>query len=207
MRGNRIPGSIAVIGKLSSLPQALAMLALVAGYAHPSAAQISGTFVVTSSTACVTTQNGFNSSLEANSAPSSFGTDSVTNNTTFNTNGTGSVTGSGVFVGVPVPPGSPTPANSNASGWTHVYSFNYTIDSSGAVVISAVPSTYLQTFVTGSRTGQTATVDALTYNAYLSPHERALLIATSTPNIETKTFSNGNVVQQICHRTGAGFLQ
>jgi hypothetical protein len=73
-----------------------------------------------------------------------------------------------------------------------------------------VPGSYLETFVTGPRAGQTATVDTLPEATGLISQDGKTLILVAAPTntngaflpqVETVTFSNGDVHPQICHRS------
>jgi hypothetical protein len=77
------------------------------------------------------------------------------------------------------------------------------------------PGTYTETFVTGGRAGQTATIDAIPQVTGLISQDGKTLILVADPTIappdpnagafiptvETVTYSNGDVWPQICHRS------
>jgi len=73
-----------------------------------------------------------------------------------------------------------------------------------------VPGSYSETFVTGGRAGQTATVDAIPQVTGLISQDGKTLILVADPTnsngaflpkVETVTYSNGDVDPQICHRS------
>ena len=65
-----------------------------------------------------------------------------------------------------------------------------------------VPGSFSETYLTGGRTGQTATVDAIPQvTGMISRDGKTLIAMQTTTTIETHTFSNGDVDPQICHRS------
>jgi hypothetical protein len=65
-----------------------------------------------------------------------------------------------------------------------------------------VPGTYTETFTSGPRTGQTATVDAIPpITGMISQDGKTLTGAHLFPTVETRTYSNGDVEPEICHRS------
>jgi hypothetical protein len=122
----------------------------------------------------------------------------------FNGDGTGTV--KGTTVGITV---RPTPG---PNGWPHFpasagsedfsFLFTYTVDGAGGWTATMVPGSYTQTFVTGPRTGQTSTVDAIPpVTGMISQDGQTLIAAQTSPVVETHTFSNGDIYPQICHRS------
>jgi hypothetical protein len=198
---------VAMTGRSLPLLLALAVLVLASTCVRPAAAQIRGTFVFTGNINCLETENGFNSSFEPLSAPSFLASSSTIGYGTFNRNGTGTVLGRGTSTYAPVPPGSFTPDSSSAAEYEYHGSFTYTVASDGMITMTLVPGSDLQTYTSGPRTGQTATQDVLTEYGYLSPDGKTLEIATGATYVETKTFSNGDVRQYICHGAGTAVLQ
>jgi len=122
----------------------------------------------------------------------------------FNGDGTGTVKGTTVAVTVPPtpqPPGFPNFAPS-ASSADFGYSFTYTVDGAGGWTSLMVPGSYLANHLTGPRTGQTSTVDAIpSITGMVSLNRRTLTGAHITTAVETHSFSNGDVDPQICHRS------
>ena len=65
-----------------------------------------------------------------------------------------------------------------------------------------VPGSYTETFTSGPRTGQTATVDAIPpFTGMISTDGSTLTGAHLTPTVEIHTYSNGDVWPEICHRS------
>ena len=65
-----------------------------------------------------------------------------------------------------------------------------------------VPGSYTETFTSGPRTGQTATVDAIPpFSGMISQDGKTLTGAHVAPAVETHTYSNGDVWPEICHRS------
>lgn len=123
---------------------------------------------------------------------------------TFNGNGTGTVKGTAVGITVrptPGPNGFPhfPPAAGSAD---FSFSFTYTVDGNGGWTATMVPGSYTETFITGPRAGQTATVDAIPpVTGMISQDGKTLIAAHVAPAVETRTFSNGDVDPEICHRS------
>ena len=123
---------------------------------------------------------------------------------TFDGNGHGTV--KGTVVGVvhrptPGPNGFPhfPPAASSAD---FHFDFTYTVNNDGSWTSTMVPGSYGETFLTGPRTGQTATVDAIPpVTGMVSVDGQTLIAAHVTPTVETHTYSNGDVDPEICHRS------
>ena len=122
----------------------------------------------------------------------------------FNGDGTGSVRGAGVGI---VPRPTPGPGGfphfpPSASTGNFSYNFTYPGDGNGGFVATMVPGSYSETFVTGPRTGQTATVDAIPPLAGMISQDGKTLIASHlTTTVETRSYSNGDVDPEICHRS------
>lgn len=112
----------------------------------------------------------------------------------FNGNGTGTVTGKTVSI-------SYNNATPNAGSHTFTFDFTYVVAADGTVTTDMVPGTYQGLYIAGPRTGQTVTVDNIELDGIISINNMTLTLATSAPTIETHTFSNGDVHQQICHRS------
>src|SRR5262249_30188167 len=132
---------------------------------------------------------------------------------TFNGDGTGTVKGTGVGITVRPTPGPP-PANpafpASAGSSDFKLSFTYTVDGNGGWTATIVPRSYIETFTTGPRrhftqanlADQTATVDAIPpITGMISQDGKTLIAAHTAPVVETKTYSNGDVWPEICHRS------
>jgi hypothetical protein len=124
---------------------------------------------------------------------------------TFNGDGTGTVKGTVVSITVPPTPG---PAGSgypsfppNASSNMFSASFTYTVLADGTFTVEVVPGSFLGTFLTGPRTGQTVTVDQPPLTGLIGKDKKMLTLASVEPTIEINTYSNGDVWPRICHRS------
>jgi hypothetical protein len=127
---------------------------------------------------------------------------------TFNGDGTGTVKGTTVGIAVRPTPGSPTqtfpfpsfPPSAGSADFS--FNFTYTVDGDGGWTSVMVPGSFLSTHVTGPRAGQTSTVDAIPPVSGMISHDGKTLIAAHiTTDIETHTYSNGDVWPEICHRS------
>jgi hypothetical protein len=175
--------------------------------AGSASAQITGTFAFTSSVDCITIvpPATFNNLFEPTAGPVFRNTSSNLGIVTFHANGTGNVQillGVGTFT--PVPPGTFSSTNSSASSWKSAHQFTYTI-SGGIILTTLVNGSYTQTFQSGPRTGQTATQDSLSNAAYISADGNSYLAMSEGTQVETKTYSNGDVRPEVCTRTTRGF--
>jgi hypothetical protein len=123
---------------------------------------------------------------------------------TFDGNGNGTV--KGTVVGVvtrPTPgPGGYPNFPPSASGGDFSFSFTYTVNPDGSWDSAMVPGSYSETFTSGPRTGQTATVDAIPpVHGMVSQDGKTLIAAHLDPVVETRVFSNGDAYPEICHRS------
>jgi hypothetical protein len=149
--------------------------------------------------------SGFNSSLQAKDVAGAFSRSfSVEGIRTFNGNGTGTVKGTAVGISVrptPGPNGFPHfPPSAGSADFS--FSFTYTVDGNGGWTATMVPGSYTETFITGPRAGQTGTVDAIPpVTGMISQDGKTLIAAHVAPAVETRTFSNGDVDPEICHRS------
>jgi hypothetical protein len=64
-----------------------------------------------------------------------------------------------------------------------------------------VPESFKGKILTGIRAGQTFTVDTLSFTGQVSGDNKIIDVATTTPDVETVTFSDGYVRKEICHRS------
>jgi hypothetical protein len=125
----------------------------------------------------------------------------------FNGDGTGSVKASSVGFVPPPTPGAPGPFNlpgtfpPSADAHTFSFDFTYTVNGDGSFDTQLVPGSFQGTFTAGPRTGQTFTIDRISLTGLISNEAKTLTLASVTPEIETVTFSNGDIHQEICHRS------
>jgi hypothetical protein len=149
--------------------------------------------------------SGFQPNLRPNDPGSSFSRSfAVEGIRTFNGNGTGTVKGTAVGITVrptPGPGGFPRFPPAAGSADFH-FSFTYTVSGDGSWTAIMVPGSYGETHLTGPRTGQTSTVDAIPpVTGMVSQDGKTLIAAHITTAVETHTHSNGDVDPQICHRS------
>jgi hypothetical protein len=213
---------------------AIASLVVGAGWATTASAdspQIKGAYAFTGSAAClvapggITDTNtndvnptpgvqfsnaGFDSQLRVKDVTHAFNRSfSVEGIRTFDGNGNGTVKGTAVgilYKPTPGPTGYPHFPPSASSG-DFSFQFTYTVNGDGSWTATMVPGTYTETFATGPRTGQTATVDAIPpVTGVISQDGKTLIAAHLAPSVETRTFfdANGNpgdVWPEVCHRS------
>jgi len=151
--------------------------------------------------------SGFNANLQPNDNPGSqafsrsFAVEGIR---TFRGNGTGTVKGTAVGITVrptPGPNGFPHFPPS-AGGADFKFDFTYVVNPDGSWTATMVPGSYSETFTSGPRTGQTATVDAIPpVSGMISEDGKTLIAAHLTPDVETHFYSNGDVHPEICHRS------
>src|SRR5262249_19085858 len=157
--------------------------------------------------------SGFNSAFQPNDRVDPPGSQAFSHSyavegiRTFNGDGTGTVKGTSVGITVrptPGPGGYPHfPPSAGSSNFS--FSFTYTVNADGSWTSSMVQGSHTETFVTGPRAGQTATIDALPNVTGLISADGNTLIAVGdpiangafTPTPETVTYSNGDVWPQI----------
>ena len=117
---------------------------------------------------------------------------------TFNGDGTGTVNCTAVTTTGETEPLFPPDASSH----NFTFNFTYVVNGDGSWTSDMVPNSYLGTFVTGPRTGQTYTIDKLpTLSGLMAVNGMTLTAAHLTPTVETHTYSNGEVWPMICHRS------
>src|SRR2546428_519995 len=79
------------------------------------------------------------------------------------------------------------------------YAFTGLADDS--FTVEFVPGSFLGTFLTGPRTGQTFTIDNPPLTGLIGKDKKMLTLASVEPTIEIQTHSNGDVWPRICHRS------
>jgi len=152
--------------------------------------------------------SGFNAQLRPNDAgpgstafSRSFSVEGIRK---FNGDGTGTVKGTTVGIAVrptPGPGGFPSfPPSAGSADFS--FSFTYTVDGDGGWTSVMVPGSFTSTHVAGPRTGQTSTVDAIPPVSGMISHDgKTLIVAHLAPDVETHSYSNGDVWPEICHRS------
>jgi hypothetical protein len=149
---------------------------------------------------------GFNSSFQPNNPATAFSNSfSVEGIRTFNGNGTGTVKGTTVSI---APPPTPMTAGTfpsfppDAGSDTFSYNFTYTVNADGSWTSAMVAGSFTGTFVTGPRTGQTYSIDQIPpIDGLIEEGGLTLIGAHVTTQVETVTYSNGNIWPRVCHRS------
>jgi len=195
--------------KLSSPFAAIALAVLLIAGAGPVLAQgISGAFLFNGTNSCVevVAPATFDSAFRPTAGPVSLSNANYMGYRVFNADGTGySVTLMGVNTFVPVPPGTFTVGASSASSWEVQHQFTYTVAPGTKIItITLTPNTYLQTILSGPRAGQTVTQDVLSSYGYMTADGKSLTTISKGTEVETRTFSNGDVRRHVCSRTASG---
>jgi hypothetical protein len=115
---------------------------------------------------------------------------------TFHGDGTGAVQSRAVSV---THPDTPVTLGGASSSDTQA-SFTYTVAPDRTLTVVSGPVT--GTVLTGSRTGQTFTIDPFpTLTGLLALDRKSLTLTSQEPTVEVETFSNGDVHYRICHRS------
>lgn len=178
-----------------ALSSVIAIACVTSAAADPP--QLKGPYGFTGTAGCLVASGGFNARLQAlgTTFSRSFSVEGIR---TFNGDGTGTVKGTVVSI-IPPPTMGFLPAASSAD---FQFSFNYTVTGDGSWTSTMVPGSYTETITTGPRAGETATVDAIPpIVGMISKNAMTLTGAHLVPKVETHTYSNGDVEQQICHRS------
>jgi len=157
--------------------------------------KIKGNYAGVGNTFCLVAPGGFNASLVAINPAAAYSTTSNTEGIWYyDGNGHGTSSGTNVFVDPPPTPGFNPGAGSN----TFASTFTYTVNSDGTFTQTSTDTH--GTFLTGTRAGQTFTIDFIQGTGLIGRDAHSLTDATTTPYVETQTFSNGNVHTRICYR-------
>lgn len=147
---------------------------------------------------------GFNASNQPIEPSTSFSASSAVEGIRiFNGDGTGSVKGAEMGFAArptPGPGGYPSfPPSAEASNFS--YQFTYSVNPDGSWTANMVPGSYVGTFTSGPRTGQTYTTTIPQLNGLIGSFGQTLTVASLTPTVEVQIFSNGDVWPRICHRS------
>ena len=160
-------------------------------------ALLQGDYVATGEGTClVALPPGFNPNLTPIDGRFSFSS-STQGIRTFHGDGTGTVQSRSVSV---THPDTPVTLGGASSSDTNTESFTYTVapDRTVTVVSRLVTGTEL----TGSRAGQTFTIESFpVLTGRIALGRKSLTLATEEPTVEVVTFSNGDVHDRICHRS------
>jgi hypothetical protein len=160
-------------------------------------ALLQGDYVSTGENTClVALPPGFNPNLTPIDGRFSFSS-STQGMRTFHGDGTGTVQSRSVSV---THPDTPVTLGGASSSDTNTGSFTYTVAPDRTVTVVSGPVT--GTELTGSRVGQTFTIDAFpVLTGRIALDRKSLTLASEEPTVEVVTFSNGDVHDRICHRS------
>jgi hypothetical protein len=116
---------------------------------------------------------------------------------TFHGDGTGTAQSRSVSV---THPDTPVTLGGASSSDTHTESFTYTVTPDRTVTVVSGPVT--GTELTGSRAGQTFTIESFpVLTGRIALDRKSLTLASEEPTVEVVTFSNGDIHYRICHRS------
>lgn len=152
---------------------------------------IQGDYAFTGAATCVVSPAGFNPNLTPKGGwyYESFSVQGVW---TFNHDGTGIRQGRAVVVTFY----SPGQAASN----DFQASFTYSIGPDDTIT-TQLSSPLTGQILTGTRAGQKFTTDQIALKGLIAKDNESLTIASDEPQIETTTYSNGDISPRICHRS------
>jgi hypothetical protein len=181
------------------------MIAFVgwAGTGNAESPKLKGDYAFTGSASCLVSINGFDANQQAIPNPPGSPASGIFSTTfsvegvrTFNGDGTGTVKGRVVSLVIP-----PFAAGPGASSADITFQFTYALDGAGGFTTDLVPGTLVANILTGSRAGQTFTLDTLPFTGLISNNASVLTLASVVPTVEKQTFSNGDSRFRICHRS------
>ena len=185
--------------------------------ARANSPQLKGDYGVTGATGCLVsasvlpagTGGGFNPvTLQPNPGSRVFSHHSdIEGIRHFNGDGTGYVNALEVGFVPPPTPGAPGPYDlpglfpPSAFAQKFSFSFTYQVNDDGSFQSALAPGSFVGTFTAGPRAGQTYTIDQLNLTGLVSNDAKTLTAAHIAPEIETVTYSNGEVRQEVCDRS------
>jgi hypothetical protein len=182
-----------------------ALLALTLAGAGSASAQ---TFAFTGTENCIIIEAPatFNSAFQPSAGPIFSGSLNTAGTITFNSNGTGTVNVVlAVGTTIPVPPQSTFTVTETSGGdGKLIYNFTWTV-SSNIYTLQLVSGSFQESSLSGPRAGQTATIDVLSRAAYISADGKEVLLISDGTEVETKTWSNGDVRPQVCTSSSRGY--
>jgi hypothetical protein len=159
---------------------------------------LNGEYAGTGSHSCLTAVGGFNSALEPE-VPANASASSTSDEGDWMFNGAGSVSATGTNVGTVWLGDVGNAAVPCASGDTSAGRGKYVVDAAGDVTVTL--ANVKGKFFAGPRAGQTFVVNKIVLTGHASGDGATVTLATTTPAVETITFSNGDVHPRICHRS------
>ena len=83
------------------------------------------------------------------------------------------------------------PAQAGLTPWAGIrtgsYSFAYTVEQDGKIIITADPATFISTWISGPNTGQTSHISTLTLEGTISPDGKTIILNGGLPEVATIT--------------------
>jgi len=159
---------------------------------------LNGEFAETGTATCLYTSGGFNSILEPNVPANSVATtESFDGVWTFN--GAGSVSETATDIITSWVGASSSAVVPNIEATTTSGARKYVVDATDSVTVTITKGKW--TIFAGPRPKQTFSVDKIVLAGHASNNSATVTLGTTTPAVETVTFSNGDVSQRICHRS------
>ena len=74
-----------------------------------------------------------------------------------------------------------------AGNRTGSFSFTYTVEQDGKIVITADPVTFIATWISGPNTGQISQISPLTFEGTISPDGKTIILNSGLPEVATIT--------------------
>jgi hypothetical protein len=193
--------SLVINGKtLVQITAALGMtLAGVAAAEEPR--MLSGIYAYTGGATCLTSVNGFTANLVPVDAKTYSGSYNTAGTATFNADGSGTISGRVVYTNFP--PALALPGftySPNTGSLDFSFSTTGSANPDGSFTVTPVPGTYVGRFLSGTRLGQTLTVNQPPARVVPSRDGSTLVESQSEPTQETISFSNNTAFPRICNR-------
>ncbi len=176
MKGNRKRLAVFVILAVFA-PFTVAVMAL----AHPPDHQaIHGQYAFTGSAQCLIAPTGFNASLQPTNGLWLLDTSSWEGVYTFNKDGTGEVTAIYRYNDLPCPA---IPIPPSAGSATVSWKFTYTMTDEDIITITLAPGTYLGTYDSGPRAGQSWSIDRVPQDGVISVNGKNINVTCGAPTL------------------------
>jgi hypothetical protein len=182
---------------------AAAILSIVILTAPPASAAshdrlLVGDYAEAGTATCLYASGGFDSNLQPNAPDSAVvTTESLQGVWTFN--GAGSVSEDGTDIITSWLGSSTNGLVPNVTASTTTGARKYAVGATGGVTVTVTNGKWKIT--AGPRPGQTFTVASIAFVGRASGDGATVTLGTGTPAVETVTFSNGDVISRICHRS------
>jgi len=163
-----------------------------------------GDYAFTGEATCLQSATGFNANLTP-VVPGPFPTIvsfSVHGVRTFNGDGTGTLRARVVSLSHPFALPTTPPVFVRGGASSNDLQAEFTYDVAHDLTLTINSGALTGTFLTGTRAGQTITVTNVPdFRGQIAEHLDGITLAHEEPGVETVTFSTGETVQRICHRS------